>query len=213
MLEQLADHDDELARAIADGRDARRREKVLQDLARETGENLGVSVLFGSRDQLVGRSPPAEGAAPRGARTASGRRPPRRLRPRAVRLQGHRTDRSAGSRSPGCSAERSREGSDLKTGDGDHARARRRCSRSRARRPRRSARPSDGDVVAVAKVDAVKAGQWLGVGQAPAAGRDRPIRRAIARSRSSPPTARTTSSCPARLQRLTEEDAGAHRRA
>src|SRR6202008_2005996 len=47
MLEQLADHDDErLEQLLMD--QAPTREKVLQDLARETGDNLGVSLLFGS---------------------------------------------------------------------------------------------------------------------------------------------------------------------
>src|SRR6476620_6148283 len=47
MLEQLADHDDELLEQLLMDQ-APAREKVLQDLARETSDNLGVSVLFGS---------------------------------------------------------------------------------------------------------------------------------------------------------------------
>src|SRR6185369_2791939 len=47
MLEQLADHDDELLEQLLMD-EAPAREKVLQDLARETSDNLGVSVLFGS---------------------------------------------------------------------------------------------------------------------------------------------------------------------
>src|SRR5947208_6559884 len=47
MLEQLADHDDELLEQLLMD-EAPAREKVHQDLARETGDNLGVSVLFGS---------------------------------------------------------------------------------------------------------------------------------------------------------------------
>src|SRR6476659_7514327 len=47
MLEQLADHDDELLEQLLMDQ-APTREKVLQDLARETGDNLGVSLLFGS---------------------------------------------------------------------------------------------------------------------------------------------------------------------
>src|SRR3954464_13058139 len=47
MLEQLADHDDDLLeQLLMDQTPAR--EKVLNDLARETSESLGVSVLFGS---------------------------------------------------------------------------------------------------------------------------------------------------------------------
>src|SRR5436305_13664211 len=46
MLEQLADHDDELLEQLLMD-EVPSREKVLQDLPRETGESLGVSVLFG----------------------------------------------------------------------------------------------------------------------------------------------------------------------
>jgi elongation factor G len=53
MLEQLADHDDELLeQLLMDETPAR--EKVLQDLARETSESLGVSVLFGSASSSWG---------------------------------------------------------------------------------------------------------------------------------------------------------------
>src|SRR4029077_4826103 len=47
MLEQLADHDDELLEQLLMDQ-APTPEKVFQDLARETGESLGVSVLSGS---------------------------------------------------------------------------------------------------------------------------------------------------------------------
>src|SRR5437868_12334374 len=53
MLEQLADHDDELLEQLLMD-EAPSREKVLQDLARETGESLGVSVLFGSASSSWG---------------------------------------------------------------------------------------------------------------------------------------------------------------
>src|SRR3954471_489694 len=53
MLEQLADHDDELLeQLLMDETPAR--EKVLLDLARETGESLGVAVLFGSASSSWG---------------------------------------------------------------------------------------------------------------------------------------------------------------
>ena len=44
-----------------------------------------------------------------------------------------------------------------------------RCSRCRARRPPSSPRRKDGDVVAIAKLEGVHAGEWLGAGKAPAA--------------------------------------------
>ena len=53
MLEQLADHDDELLeQLLMDETPTRRRSS--QDLARETGESLGVSVLFGSANSSWG---------------------------------------------------------------------------------------------------------------------------------------------------------------
>src|SRR4029079_4464645 len=47
LLEKLADHDDELLEQLLMDQ-APTPEKVFQDLARETSESLGVSVLFGS---------------------------------------------------------------------------------------------------------------------------------------------------------------------
>src|ERR1051326_7105710 len=46
MLEQLADHDDELLEQLLMDQ-VPTSEKIFQDLARETGQSLGVSVLFG----------------------------------------------------------------------------------------------------------------------------------------------------------------------
>src|SRR2546423_5975894 len=56
MLEQLADHDDELLEQLLMD-EVPSREKVLQDLARETGESIGVSVLFScaTSSRCVGR--------------------------------------------------------------------------------------------------------------------------------------------------------------
>src|SRR3954463_14476653 len=53
MLEQLADHDDELLEQLLMD-ETPSREKVLQDLARETSESLGVSILFGSASSSWG---------------------------------------------------------------------------------------------------------------------------------------------------------------
>src|SRR4029077_9680332 len=53
MLEQLADHDDELLEQLLMDQ-APTPQKVFQDLARETGESLGVSVLFGSASSSWG---------------------------------------------------------------------------------------------------------------------------------------------------------------
>src|SRR3569623_776087 len=53
MLEQLADHDDELLEQLLSD-ETPSPERIFQDLVRETGENLGVSVLFGSASSSWG---------------------------------------------------------------------------------------------------------------------------------------------------------------
>ena len=173
MLEQLADHDDELARAIADGRDAEPREGAPGPRPRNRRKPRRVRpVRIG--DQLLGRSPPAESAAPRSARPAVGRGTPARRHDPALYVFkiSHGIGRPARlARVLGGQDRRRLRPQDRRTAT--IARARRRCSRSRARRPRRSARRSAGDVVAVAKVDAVKAGQWLGSGKVPPHDRNR----------------------------------------
>ena len=58
------------------------------------------------------------------------------------------------------------EGSDLKTDDGEHARVGS-LFKVQGEKTQKVAEGRDGDVVAVAKVDSVKAGQWLGAGKLP----------------------------------------------
>ena len=141
-------------------------EKVFQDLARETGESLGVSVLFGSASSSWGVRRLLKALRHEAPGAASDREPARGQRPRDVRLQGHpRLDRPAGSVARSWRPDRRGLRPQGRTTASMRASAR--CSRSRARRPRRSAKRRDGDVVAVAKVDAVKAGEWLGVGKLP----------------------------------------------
>ena len=53
MLEQLADHDDELLEQLLMD-ETPTPQKIFADLARETGESLGVSVLFGSASSSWG---------------------------------------------------------------------------------------------------------------------------------------------------------------
>src|SRR5258708_685807 len=55
MLDQLADHDDELLQQLLMDQ-APARDKVLQDLARETGANLGGSAVVGSAIRPWGQS-------------------------------------------------------------------------------------------------------------------------------------------------------------
>jgi elongation factor G len=59
-----------------------------------------------------------------------------------------------------------REGSDMKTGDGEHSRVGS-MFKVQGEKTQKIGEARDGDLVAVAKIDNVKAGQWLGSGKLP----------------------------------------------
>jgi elongation factor G len=166
MLEQLADHDDELLEQLLMD-EAPSREKVLQDLARETGESLGVSVLFGSAISSWGvrrllkalrHEVPGPGAA---ADRLSVTDPALYV----FKVLHGPIGRLALARALGG---RIAEGSDLTTEDGEHARVGS-LFKVQGERTQKVGEARAGDVVAVAKIDAVKAGQWLGSGTPPPA--------------------------------------------
>ena len=161
MLEQLADHDDELLEQLLMDQEPEPA-KIFADLARETGENLGVSLLFGSalsawgvrrllkalRHEVPG---PAAAADRLGVESPSlyvfkiihGSVGPR-ARPRARR--GHRRRvRAQDRRRP----------------------AARRPFRVQGEKTTKLPKAEDGDLVAVAKVDSAKAGDWLGSSSLP----------------------------------------------
>jgi len=120
MLEQLADHDDELLEQLLMD-ESPAREKILQDLARETGENLGVSVLFGSAISSWGVRRLLKAIrheAPDAAATAN------RLGVDSAALYIFKIVHGAIGRLALARALGGRiaEGSDLKTSDGGHAR-------------------------------------------------------------------------------------------
>ncbi|MEP6983884.1 MAG: elongation factor G [Sphingomicrobium sp.] len=164
MLEQLADHDDELLEQLLMD-ESPEREKVLQDLARETGENLGVSVLFGSAVSSWGvrrllkamrhEAPAAEATASR-----LGVADPALY---VFKVVHGSIGRLALAR---ALAGRIGEGSDLKTEDGSHARVGS-LFKVQGEKTVKVGEARDGDIVAVAKIDSVKAGQWLGAGKLP----------------------------------------------
>ena len=164
MLEQLADHDDELLEQLLMD-ESPAREKVLQDLARETGENLGVSVLFGSASSSWGvrrllkamrhEGPPASAAASRLGVTDPSMY--------IFKVVHGPIGRLAMARVLGGKIA---EGSDLKTADGDHARAGS-MFKLQGERTQKVGEASSGDVVAVAKIDSIRAGQWLSAGKVP----------------------------------------------
>ncbi len=165
MLEQLADHDDELLEQLV-MEQSPARDRILQNLARETGESLGVPVLFGSAESGwgIGRLLKAlrhETPAPDGA---------------AARLQvgdpslyifkvsnSGTVGRLALARALGG---RISEGSDLKTRSSETARLGA-LFRIQGEKTQKVGEAVNGDIVAVAKIDNVKAGEWLSSGALP----------------------------------------------
>ena len=164
MLEQLADHDDELLEQLLMD-EAPARDKVLQDLARETGDNLGVSVLFGSAISSWGvrrllKAMRHEAPAPQSTANRLGVSDPALY---VFKIIHGSIGRLALSRALGG---RISEGSDLKTEGGDHARVGS-LFKVQGEKTVKLGEARDGDIVAVAKIDIVKAGQWLGAGKLP----------------------------------------------
>ena len=170
MLEQLADHDDELLEQLLMDQ-APTPEKVFQDLARETGESLGVSVLFGSANSSWGvrrllkalrhEAPEPQSTADRLEVTDPAMY--------VFKIIHGSIGRLALSRVLGG---RIAEGSDLKTEDGEHARVGS-LFKVQGEKTQKVGEGRDGDVVAVAKVDEVKVRRMARRGQAAAADRDR----------------------------------------
>ena len=164
MLEQLADHDDELLEQLLMDQ-APTPEKVFQDLARETGESLGVSVLFGSASSSWGvrRLLKALRHEAPGPQATAGRLEVSDPALYVFKVVHGAIGRLAMSRVLGG---RIAEGSDLKTADGEHARVGS-LFKVQGEKTQKVGEGRDGDVVAVAKIDAVGAGEWLGVGKLP----------------------------------------------
>jgi elongation factor G len=164
MLEQLADHDDELLEQLLMD-EAPTREKVLQDLARETGESLGVSVLFGSAISSWGvrrllKAMRHEAPAPAAAASRLGVSDAAMY---VFKIVHGSIGRLAMSRVLGGKIA---EGSDLRAGDGDHARVGS-LFKVQGEKTQKLSEAQDGDVVAVAKIDTIKAGEWLSTGKVP----------------------------------------------
>ncbi len=163
MLEQLADHDDELLEQLLMDQEPAP-EKIFTDLARETGENLGVSLLFGSALSAWGvrrllKALRHEVPGPAAAAT--------RLEVESPALHVFKiihgsVGRLALSRVLGGKIA---EGSDLKSAN-DHARLGA-LFRVQGEKTAKVAEATEGDVVAVAKVDSIQSGEWLGTGKLP----------------------------------------------
>ena len=165
MLEQLADHDDELLEQLLMD-EAPSRERIVQDLARETGESLGVPVLFGSAASAWGvrrllkalrhETPTAAAAASRLDVTDP-----------ALYVfkisHGGAVGRLAFGRAIGGGI---REGSDATSSSGELARLGA-IFRMQGEKTQKVTEAASGDIVAIAKVDNVRAGEWLGGGNLP----------------------------------------------
>ncbi|MEA3067789.1 MAG: elongation factor [Sphingomonadales bacterium] len=164
MLEQLADHDDELLEQLLMDQ-APTREKVLQDLARETSDNLGVSVLFGSAISSWGvrRLLKAMRHEVPGSQSAADRLGVSDPSLYVFKVIHGSIGRLALSRVLGG---RIAEGSDLKAEGGDHARVGS-LFKVQGEKTTKVGEAREGDVVAVAKIDTIKSGHWLGTGQLP----------------------------------------------
>ena len=204
MLEQLADHDDELLEQLLMD-ETPSREKVLKDLARETGESLGVSVLFGCATSSWGvrrllKALRHEAPGPETAATRLSVSDPSMF---VFKILHGSIGRLALARVLGGKI---REGSDLKTQDGDHSRAGS-LFKVQGEKTQKIGEAQPGDVVAVAKVDSVKSGQWLGSGKVPPAIEiDYPARNCAFAIE--PADRKDDVKLSGALQRLTEEDAG-----
>ena len=204
MLEQLADHDDELLEQLLMD-EAPTAEKVFQDLARETGESLGVSVLFGSASSSWGvrrllKALRHEAPAPDATASRLSVTDPSVY---AFKVLHGSVGRLALGRALGGKVA---EGSDLKTEDGGHVRAGS-MFKVQGEKTQKISEANEGDIIAVAKVDSVKSGQWLGAGKLPSPVQiDYPARNCAFAIE--PADRKDDVKLSGALQRLTEEDAG-----
>lgn len=165
MLEQLADHDDELLEALV-MEQTPSQERILQDLARETGESLGVPVLFGSAESGwgIGRLLKALRHEAPGPESTAGRLEVSDPALHVFKVHsGGTVGRLALARALGGHIA---EGSDLKTRSGETARLGA-LFRIQGEKTQKVGEARNGDIVAVAKIDNVKAGEWLSSGTMP----------------------------------------------
>ena len=165
MLERLADHDDALLEQLLLDQ-VPEQATIFADLARETGENLGVSVLFGSASSSWGvrRLLKALRHEAPGPDTTARRLSVTRPALYAFKINhGGSVGRLALARVLGGAIA---EGAELRTAAGTATRLGALFT-VQGDKTAKTATARPGDVVAVAKADEVKAGQWLSDGAIP----------------------------------------------
>ena len=165
MLERLADHDDALLEQLLMDQ-VPEQSTIFADLARETTENLGVSVLFGSASSSWGvrRLLKALRHESPGPETTARRLSVTNPALYAFKINhGGSVGRLALARVLGGSIA---EGAELKTGDGSATRLGALFT-VQGDKTAKITKASPGEIVAVAKADEVKAGQWLSGGAIP----------------------------------------------
>ena len=165
LLEQLADHDDTLLEQLLMDQ-VPEPGTIFADLQRETSDNLGVSVLFGSAQNGWGirrllkalrhEAPGPESTAQRLGVDAPALH--------AFKIyHGGSVGRLAFARAIGGPIH---ENSDFKSTSGEHGRLGALFS-VQGDKTNKLSEAGNGDIVAVAKVDGVKGGDWLGAGNLP----------------------------------------------
>lgn len=165
LLEHLADHDDELLEQLLMDQ-APTQDKVVADLARETGESLAVPVLFGSASSAWGvrrllKALRHETPDPKATADRLGVSNPALYVFKVS--NGGSVGRLALARALGGTIA---EGSDLKSRSGEAARLGA-LFKVQGERTQKVTEAKAGDIIGIAKVDNVKAGEWLGKGALP----------------------------------------------
>lgn len=165
LLEQLADHDDALLEQLLTDQ-IPEPAAVLQDLARETGENLGVPVLFGSASSCWGvrRLLKALRHEAPGPDTTAGRLGVTDPALFAFKVSNATAlGRIAFARMLGGPLG---EGAEVRDAEGRRQRLGA-IFTLQGDRTSKLGQARDGDVVALAKLEHVRPGQWLGTGELP----------------------------------------------
>jgi len=165
LLEQLADHDDTLLEQLLMD-EVPEPGTIFSDLKRETGDNLGVSVLFGSAHNRwgIGRLLKALRHEAPGPETTADRLGVESPALYAFKIfHGGSVGRLALARAIGGPV---RESADFKSSRGETGRLGALFT-VQGDKTAKVSEAANGDIVAVAKADGVHAGDWLGSGKLP----------------------------------------------